>query len=262
MGAPHSRLRIRVFAVGMPLAGLMFLGMGFALAQAPDEPLPRKTLTPTTDVSIGIFGQLTDTRTPITSTLFSGGVTTDQTTQGPSQSSGVLGSFRQSFKPWLGYGVNFGYTRLTENYSHGEAFPGSSSFTQGSIGASAYELTIASVFQGPSTKHFSTFGQFGGGGLFFRPTESELPVSQMPVREQTRPTMLFGVGMNYRLSSHLDLRAEYRGLFYKSPDFTLPPYDGSNFPMSRLFTVTNEPAISLVYRFGATGKSKSSHQSR
>jgi hypothetical protein len=68
--------------------------------------------------------------------------------------------------------------------------------------------------------------------------------------------------MNYKLTSHLDLRAEYRGLFYKSPDFTLPPYDGFNFPMSRLFTVTNAPAISLVYRFGGAKKSKTVDHSR
>ena len=62
--------------------------------------------------------------------------------------------------------------------------------------------------------------------------------------------MIFGVGMNYKLTSHLDLRAEYRGLFYKSPDFNLPPYGQGNFPITRLFTVTSQPAISVVYSFG------------
>jgi opacity protein-like surface antigen len=63
--------------------------------------------------------------------------------------------------------------------------------------------------------------------------------------------MVFGVGMNYKLTNHLALRAEYRGFFYKSPDFTLPPYGGaSSFPMTKLFTVTNAPAVSLVYCFG------------
>jgi hypothetical protein len=66
--------------------------------------------------------------------------------------------------------------------------------------------------------------------------------------------MLFGVGMNYQISRHLEMRAEYRGLFYKSPDFNLPPYDGFDFPMSRLFTVTSEPAVSIVYRFGGMKK--------
>jgi opacity protein-like surface antigen len=158
----------------------------------------------------------------------------------------------QSFKPWLGYNVNLGYTRFSENYSYGSAFvpaksstaSPSSTFTRGSIGTSMYELTIAETFKGPSNKRFNTFGQFGGGGLFFLPTDNKSPASQ-----QTRPAMIFGVGMNYKLTNHLDLRAEYRGLFYKSPDFNLPPYDGYNFPITRLFTVTSQPAISVVYTF-------------
>jgi len=271
MNSPLARSRTRLLRATLPVAGFMIFGTTIALSQLPEEPRPQKTFTPTADVSVGVFGQLTDTRTPVT-TLFDSAVgnTIQQTSQGPSQSPGIFATFHQSFKPWLGYNVNFGYTRLSENYSSGSAFvpaPGSgpapiSSFAHGSIGASAYELTIAYLVNGPRSRRFSTFAQFGGGGLFFRPSESELPVSLEPVREQTRPAMLFGVGMDYRLTSHLGLRAEYRGLFYKSPDFTLPPYDGFNFPMSRLFTVTNEPAISLVYRFGGTKKSKPVDHSR
>jgi hypothetical protein len=35
-------------------------------------------------------------------------------------------------------------------------------------------------------------------------------------------------------------------MFYKNPDFRNP-----NIVATKLFTVTNEPTISLVYRFGA-----------
>ena len=63
--------------------------------------------------------------------------------------------------------------------------------------------------------------------------------------------MLFGVGMNYRLTEHLGLRAEYRGLFYKSPDFGVTRNIG---PVTRLFTVTNEPTVSLSYTFGTRRK--------
>jgi hypothetical protein len=59
--------------------------------------------------------------------------------------------------------------------------------------------------------------------------------------------MVFGVGMSYRLTEHLGLRAEYRGLFYKSPDFA--PMR-NEVPVTRLFTVTNEPVVSLSYTFG------------
>jgi long-subunit fatty acid transport protein len=57
--------------------------------------------------------------------------------------------------------------------------------------------------------------------------------------------MIFGVGMNYRFSEHFGMRAEYRGLFYKSPTLPFP----KTAPVTRLFTITNEPAISLTYTF-------------
>jgi opacity protein-like surface antigen len=229
-----------------------------AKAQSPDQKKTQKEFIPETDISIGVSGQLTYTRTPTTSVneMNAGslsGVFTTQTTQGTSPSPGVLGTLHESFKPWLGYNVNFGYTRFSENYSDGSAFvpakgsafPPSSTFTQGSIGTNMYEVTIAEVFEGPRTRRFNIFGQFGGGGLFFLPSEN---ASQ--ARQQTRPAMIFGVGMNFKLTSHLDFRAEYRGLFYKSPDFNLPPYGQGNFPITRLFTVTSQPAISVVYSFG------------
>lgn len=53
--------------------------------------------------------------------------------------------------------------------------------------------------------------------------------------------------MNYRLTKRLGLRAEYRGLFYKNPDFAP---NLNTVPVTRLFTVTNQPAVSLTYTFG------------
>jgi opacity protein-like surface antigen len=214
-----------------------------------------KKNAPSLDISLGISGQLTGTRIPTTTIQDEFGVRRTQTTQGTSPSAGVLGTIHQSFKPWLGYNVNLGYTRFSENYSYGSAYIPSklshsgpwASFSQGSIETNVYELTIASVFEGPRNKRFNTFGQFGGGGLFFLPTQGNSPAHQ-----QTRPAMIFGIGMNYKLTEHLDLRAEYRGLFYKNPDFA---YSQGGFPIAKLFTVTNSPAVSLVYRFGGAKKS-------
>lgn len=183
-----------------------------------------------------------------------------QTTQGTSPSAGVLGTFHQSLRPWLGYNVNLGYSRFSENYSHGFAYiPNSNqppplsnpnySFAQGSIGTNMYELTVAYAVQGPKTKRFNTSAQVGGGGLFFLPTHDPSPYA-----EQVRATMVFGVGMNYKLSEHFALRAEYRGLFYKNPDFK---NSDTPIPISKLFTVTNEPTLSVVYTFGHGKKKRS-----
>lgn len=144
------------------------------------------------DVSVGIFGQLTQARTPITSQQFSNGLFTMQASQSASPSAGVLGTFHQQFTRWWGYNVNIGYTRFAENYSYGTVFTPSatsiaptSTFTRGSIGTSVVETTVAMAVQGPRSRCFSTFAQFGGGGLFFVPfTHAD------GYNKQVRPTMI------------------------------------------------------------------------
>jgi len=160
-------------------------------------------------------------------------------------------------KPYLGYNVNFSYTRFTQTDSEGSGYvPGqgttpppiaTGSFSAGALDTHMYELTIAYAFYGPRSKRFRTFGQLGGGGLFFEPIDASF------AHEETRPAMVFGAGAEYDVSRHFSVRAEYRGLFYKMPDFGID----NGFPKQRLFSVTNTPAISLVYRFKATSKKQS-----
>ena len=267
LGFPSSFVRVLWLSASL----LAVAGVLPATAQTVDSQIAREKFIPSTDISLGIFGQLTPSRVPVTTTTIQIpgqilGTAITQTTQGTSPSAGVVGTFHQSLKPWLGYNVNMGYSRFSENYSQGSAYlptfnqggqvpppppplqnyP-SYTFAQGSIGTNMYELTVAYAVQGPKTKRFSTFAQLGGGSLIFLPTQDPAPYAV-----QIRATMVFGVGMNYRLSEHFALRAEYRGLFYKNPDYL----NNGPFPVSKLFTVTNEPTLSVVYNFGR-GKKKS-----
>lgn len=238
---------LRMLAVVALLAAI--LGTQPALTQTTDAQIATKKFTPSMDISLGISGQLTRTRTPTTIAPATNGDYVTQFTQGTSPSAGVLGTFHQSFSRWLGYDVNLGYGRFTENYSLGDGFARNkpptvqvpSSFSQGSVGTNMYETTIAYVVQGPTARKFDTFAQLGGGGLWFLPN-----TGLSAYNEQVRPAMLFGVGMNYRLSEHFGIRAEYRGLFYKNPDFA---YSMSLAPISKLFTVTSQPTVSVVYNF-------------
>ena len=201
---------------------------------------------PSIDLSLGISGQLTMARTPMTTDVELGGDFVTQKTQSSSPSAGVLGTFHQSIRPWLGYNVNLGYTRFTQNYSYTAGFTskapvsglGNANYSRASLGTNMYELTLAYVAEGPRHKRLRTFAQFGGGGLFFLPTDASY------ANQQTRPTMVFGTGLEYKFGNRLGIRAEYRGLFYKGPDFA-----AGVSTIQRLFTVTNAPSISLVYRF-------------
>ena len=81
---------------------------------------------------------------------------------------------------------------------------------------------------------------------------ARLPIAASIAHQETRPAMVFGVGTEYDVSRHFSVRAEYRGLFYKMPDFAID----NGFPKQRLFSVTNTPAISLVYRFRSPSNNK------
>jgi len=215
------------------------------------EPRKESNFTPGTDVSLGFLGQMTFARTPATFAVYPAWTVVDQKTQSESPSAGALVTFHGAMKPYLGYNVNFSYTRFTQTDSEGSGYvpgqgtttpPGGASFSAGALDTHMYELTLAYAFNGPRAKRFRTFGQLGAGGLFFVPIETSF------AHQQTRPAMVFGTGMEYDVSRHFSVRAEYRGLFYKGPDFAID----NGFPKQRLFTVTNTPAISLVYRFRST----------
>ncbi len=205
-------------------------------------PAPHKRHSSQTDVSFGVSAQLTATRTVPS---ISYGVLSYENTQGAAPSPSLLATFHQQFRPWLGYNINSGYTRPTLNYNQaGSAL---------SLGTSMYELSGSYVAKTPlATKSLQAFVQGGGGMLSFVPTEGSIPFRpdpsyNTPVYREFRAAVLFGAGVDYRLNQHLSLRAEYRGLFYKSPDLL---HEES--PVSKLFTVTSEPTLSLTYRFGAS----------
>lgn len=172
--------------------------------------------------------------------------------QSSSSSVGGLFTFHHAFKPYLGYNVNFSYSQFKQDFSvyggtisrNGPQPPTIIGYGDvGSLNTRMYELTASYAFEGPRIKRFRTFGQFGGGALLFQ------PISAYFAKEETRPAMVFGAGVEYSVSPHLSVRGEYRGLLYEGPNYQT--YSTGNYPQQRLYTVTNVPAISLVYRFGS-----------
>jgi hypothetical protein len=195
------------------------------------------------DLSLGVFAQLTGTRTTTTTI----GPSYQQNTAGATPSAGFLAVFHQQFRGWAGYDVNAGYSRTVYNYTAAAATGTVSSFTHAAVGTNMYELSVAYVAKAPaSTHHLQTFAQGGGGVLAFLPTEKLFPGAV-----NFRAAALFGAGADYRLSDHLGLRVEYRGLFFKTPDFV---HYSSAYPTSKLFTVSSQPVVSLIYRFGSFKK--------
>ncbi len=188
-----------------------------------------------TSVSVGSMAQLAADRVSDTKT--------NLMTQSLSPSAGVFATFRQSFKPWLGYSVNFGYTHSTYRYTDTVFAPASSTGTTSNtlIPAHMYEVSVSYIAQKHLMNHLTVFGEAGGGTVAFAANNIG---GYLPRRSNTfRPEGIAGFGVDYRLPHGLGLRAQYRGLFIRYP---YPDDDIS----TRLKTVVSEPTLSLTYTFG------------
>jgi opacity protein-like surface antigen len=256
-------LRLSVLAIGSATA--VMGSLSFAQSQTPATPAVPIHCTPVsrannqrlttpapsscpvkrrsdTSISLGIFPQLTIDRT----SDFIG-----YSQQGTAPSTGVLGTFRQTFHAWLGYSVNLGYSRVSEQYRN---LGGSSYYSNFNIDANMYESSVTYIAHTPVNKRFSLFGDIGPGLLTFLPVHRGADaIDYFPYQQgnlvpsvQVRPAGVFGSGVDLHLTQRLDLRAEYRGLFYSNPDFRTGDI------LSKQVTLTSEPTFSLVYHFHKT----------
>jgi hypothetical protein len=210
-----------------------------------------------TSISLGTFAQLTTGRSqdiPNNTTIV----------QDTAPSAGVLGTFRQTFSPWLGYSVNLGYARVSEHYrGYGVAAEGGNYVDGFNVSTNVYESSVTYVAHTRVNKRYSIFADVGPGLLTFLPIHrgpdaiNYVPFGYASLIPgvQVRPTGVFGSGIDIHLTQHIDLRAEYRGLLYKNPDFNT-----GDAPYSKLMTLTNEPTISLVYHFHATAPNQPRHK--
>ncbi len=87
-----------------------------------------------------------------------------------------------------------------------------------------YETSVSYVATRRFTDRVSLFGEAGAGAVGFASMESGVrstPASFfLTYRKNTfRPEGIAGLGFDYRLFHGTGLRAEYRGLFVKYPDF-------------------------------------------
>lgn len=189
-----------------------------------------------TSLSVGGFSQLTTTRLTYPGNTFH--------TESITPSAGLLATFRQSFKPWLGYSVNFGYTRASEHNTSNATTGTTGVLSNRIIQANMYELSFSYVAQKHITPHLTGFADIGGGMISFQSINTGVKSNIT----NYRPEGVGGVGVDYSLTNHLGLRAEYRGQLYKFADY------GGQF--GREYTVTSEPTLSLTYNFGKPSTSK------
>lgn len=136
-----SFLSALVVAVGMLPWTLTCHAQGTQAAPAAPEAKERF------DVGAGGFYQVTNAS--------NGGSLREDTTE----SGGFLGSFRQPYRPWLGYEANLGYTKFYEAYNKGVV----------KVEDNVTDITFAYLLQSPVIYGFQPFVTVGGGVIIFPP---------------------------------------------------------------------------------------------
>jgi opacity protein-like surface antigen len=160
--------------------------------------------------------------------------TNDQTpTNKATNSGGFLVGYGYQFNNWLGAEGNYGYTRDTQNFL---SFGGPTS-----LQTDFHQVTGSLVVHIPVHVHgVRPYALAGGGAIVFDPTE-KFVVSGAD--RQTRGTFVYGGGANFDITRNFGLRAEYRGLVYKVPDFNVSGLAPDK------FTHLAQPSFGFFFRF-------------
>jgi opacity protein-like surface antigen len=156
----------------------------------------------------------------------------------PTNSVAVLGSIGYHFNQHHAVELNLGHTNNSQIFT----IPPDTYRLKTGI----FEYTAAYVFSPMTRGRWSPFLLAGGGGLSF--TVDSAYIDTIPIQlgtiRQNRPALLYGAGTDYRIAGHVNLRLQYRGLFFRAPDFGLASlfYTGARGHMA-------EPALGILVKF-------------
>ena len=159
--------------------------------------------------------------------------TADAVSHSATKSGGLLLGYSYQFNKWAGAEGNYGYTRNTQNYI--------GSIGSSPIQADVHEITGSFVAHIPvNVRNVRPYALAGAGALVFDPTDKVLIGG---VGRQTKATFVYGGGVNFDVTRNFGVRAEYRGLVYKVPDFTL-----DNLNLDKV-THLAQPSVGFFVRF-------------
>ncbi len=148
---------------------------------------------------------------------------------------GFLVGYRFHFNRWLAVDASYGYDRNTQQ-SFSLAGPTN-------VQANVHEATGAMVVSLPiSVARLQPYALAGAGALVFDPT-GNAGGFVLGAGSQAKAAFVYGAGLDYRISTHFALRAEYRGLVYNRPDFGLSALDKD------VTTHTAQPSAGFVIKF-------------
>ena len=151
------------------------------------------------------------------------------------ETGGFLVGYRYHFNRWLSGEANYGYNRDTQRYFSAGGF----SRVQSDVHTATADVVVGLPFR---IARLNPYVLGGGGSLVFHPTGN--PGGFVSAADtQAKGTFLYGVGVNYALTRHLSLLAEYRGYVYKDVDFGVRALNTDS------WTHTAQPSAGIAFRF-------------
>lgn len=183
--------------------------------------------------------------------VFSKQSTGNGTVLTPTNSGAVVITGRYRFSEHSSVEINYSHTANSQIYS---APP-----LTYRIHNTIAEYSGAYVFSFLQSERLEPFVFAGPAALIFYPSYTADNINgvpaYIPASQQTKPALLYGGGVDYRvfsalpligkssLSKHLALRLQYRGLVYKAPDFKVQNlFTGARGHMAG-------PSVSVVVKF-------------
>ena len=174
-------------------------------------------------------------------------------TQSATNGAGGFATIRVKFNPKHSLLFNYGRAKNSQVYQSIDNFH---------VLDNISEYTGAYVFSPFRKGKFEPFVFAGGGWLrfsprstwvFFPPLANNVPNNievELGAVKQSQLAVLYGFGTDYKLPWRFALRLQYRGLFYREPDFKVDANSGSSVSF---FTGARghmaEPSVGIVFRF-------------
>jgi outer membrane immunogenic protein len=146
---------------------------------------------------------------------------------------GGLVSYRYMLTPRSALEVNYQYTQNSQKYY--------TSFQRIRVHDRMQEFSGAYVYS-LNFKNFNPFVEGGPAGFIFTPLD-DASTTAIDAKQSTQIGAIYGGGLAYEISPSFDVRAEYRGLLMKTPNFGLSPQK-----VGRFYNVYN-PTIGIAYHF-------------
>jgi opacity protein-like surface antigen len=148
---------------------------------------------------------------------------------------GFLVGYRYHINRWLAAEANYGYDRDTQKYFS----TGGLSRVQSDVDTATAAAVISLPFR---ISRLNPYVLGGGGSLVFHPTGNAGGFVS-GADTQAKGTFFYGGGVDYTVTRHWSVRAEYRGYVYKDADFGVRALNTDS------WTHTAQPSAGIVFRF-------------